>query len=83
MAAEWSTIVLPAPKEEWLTEADVLQFLGDISSRTLDTYIQNGEFAAGIPFGRDRKWPREAVVLFYLTKRLSPQLKRKPDEEAK
>ena len=80
---EFVQLPVPAPAQDWLTEAQVLLALGNISSRTLDTYIQSGRFPFGVPFGREKKWPREDVAWFYLGKRLEARLKgRSPDEEA-
>lgn len=71
-----------APSKDWLTEAEVLLALGNISSRTLDTWIQKGFFPRGEQFGREKKWNWKEIAGYYLGKEYAARMERNPDEEA-
>lgn len=74
MAGDMIERPVPAPARDWLSEAEVLSLLGDISSRTLDRYIREGAFPAAVVWGRDPRWRWEDVAWFHLGKLLSSRL---------
>ena len=83
MAAEIEFVMRPilAPSKDWLTEAEVLLALGNISSRTLDAWVEKGLFPRGEPFGREKKWNWKEIAGYYLGKEYAARMQRNPDAD--
>lgn len=82
MAADLTSRTVPGPAKDWLSLGDVLTHLGDISDGTLQSWIADGRFPAGIPFGREKKWPWHDITWFYMGKEREARIGRKQAEDA-
>ena len=73
---------VPAPPsgQDWFTESEVLQYLGDISSSTLDRYIKAGRFPEGVLWGNTRKWLWSDIAWFFLGQLIQARLAAADDE---
>ena len=64
----------PPPEKDWLTKSEVCELLWNISERTLERYIEQGAFPAGIPCGGTNRWRWEDIAYFHLRQQILPRL---------